>query len=513
MDYLRPANRKQSTLFPEVLDDYIDANHPVRFIDAYIESLDLFELGFTHTQLATTGRPPYRAQELLKLYVYGYLHGLRSSRALEHETQRNVELMWLLGKLQPDFKTIANFRKDNTKPLQAVCTDFLVLCKRMGVFGGQLIAIDGSKFEAVNHSSRSYSQKGIELAIAELNEQLRRWLEHMNRADREEIAEQSGQSMSEKISALQAQKAELQALRDRMRDDELPGGSLTDPDSRTMRTGHKGRDVCYNVQIAVDSKHKLIVAHQVTSEHTDLHQLLPMTRQAKEMLGAESVEVVADKGYYNEQQIVACERLGASCFVPAAKGNGGQTTGIYSKKDFSYDPIHDSYCCPAGQRLPYKSTVIKNGKNTRIYETKVCKGCSLRKHCTSAKRGNRRIYRWKYESVIEAMKARLKAYPEKMALRAQLAEHPFGTLKRAMGHGYFLSKGLENVSTEMSLSVLTYNLKRMLTIVGSKNLIQALMMVGHVLYKNTVQHIPFPTINVQDYNLYPNTPFPTFYTG
>jgi len=227
MDFIRPAHRKQSTLFPEVLDDYIDANHPVRFIDAYIESLDLFELGFTHTQLATTGRPPYRAQELLKLYVYGYLHGLRSSRALERETQRNVDLMWLLGKLQPDFKTIANFRKDNTKPLQAVCAEFLVLCKRMGVFGGQLIAIDGSKFEAVNHSSRSYSRKGIEEALAELNEQLAHWLRQMDREDREEIAEQSGQPISEKINALQAQKAELHALRDRMDDDELPGGWLT----------------------------------------------------------------------------------------------------------------------------------------------------------------------------------------------------------------------------------------------------------------------------------------------
>lgn len=483
MDYVRPANRKQSTLFPEVLDNYIDAEHPVRFIDAYIESLNLFELGFTHTQLASTGRPPYRAQELLKLYIYGYVHGLRSSRVLERETRRNVELMWLLGKLQPDFKTIANFRKDNTKPLQAVCVEFILLCKRMGVFGGQLIAIDGSKFEAVNHSSRSYSRKSIEQAISELNEQLADWLGQMDRTDQEELAVQPEDSMTEKIKALQAQKSELEALRDRMHGEELPGGSLTDPDSRTMRTGHKGRDVCYNVQIAVDSKHKLIVAHHVTSEHTDLHQLLPITRQARKVLGVDSIEVVADKGYYNEQQIVACERMGTSCYVPAVKGNGGQAPGMYPKSAFIYDSARDSFLCPAGQYLRYNFTATKHGKQTRFYETSACQRCHLRPHCTRAKRGNRRMHRWKYSQVIDAMKARLKAHPEKMALRAQLAEHPFGTLKRTMGHGYFLSKGLENVSTEMSLSVLTYNLKRMLNIVGSKGLIEAVTMATPIQQK------------------------------
>tara|TARA_A100001015_G_scaffold319784_1_gene443857 strand:+ start:1407 stop:2906 length:1500 start_codon:yes stop_codon:yes gene_type:complete len=475
MDYIRPAHRQQATLFPEVLDEYIDPDHPVRFIDAYIESLDLAQLGFTHTRLSATGRPPYRAQELLKLYVYGYLHGLRSSRALERETRRNVEVMWLLGKLSPDFKTIANFRKDNPMALQTVCAEFIVLCKRMNVFGGQLIAIDGSKFEAVNHSSRSYSRKGIEQALANINEQLGRWLGELDQADQQESKAGDPGSLANKIAALQDQKEELEHLRSHMQQKELPGGSLTDPDSRTMRTGHKGRDVCYNVQIAVDDKHKLIVAHQVSSEHTDLHQLLPLTRAAKSVLGVPTLQVVADKGYYNEQQILDCERLGATCYVPGANGNGGQTTGIYSKKDFVYHAHCDSYRCPAGQYLPYKSTVTKNGKITRMYETSACKDCPLRTQCTSAKRGNRRMYRWKYESIIEAMKARVKAHPEKMAQRAQLAEHPFGTLKRAMGHGYFLTKGLQQVSTEMSLSVLTYNLKRMLNIYSVKELIQAVM--------------------------------------
>ena len=507
MDYLRPAHREQATLFPEVLDDYIDQNHPVRFIDAYIESLNLAELGFTHTQLAATGRPPYRAQELLKLYVYGYLHGIRSSRSLERETRRNVELMWLLGKLTPDFKTIANFRKDNSAPLQVLCAEFIVLCKRMGVFGGQLIAIDGSKFEAVNHSSRSYSQKGIEQALAELNEQLAHWLGQLDQADRDESIDKVEESMSKKIEALLNQKAELEQLRTHMQASDLPGGSLTDRDSRTMRTGHKGRDVCYNVQIAVDSKHKLIVAHRLTNEHTDLHQLLPMTRQAKTVLGVDAIEVVADKGYYNEQQIAACERMGAVCYVPAAQGNGGQTTGIYPKTAFIYDPHRDSYQCPAGQYLRYNFTATKHGKQTRFYETSACKDCSLRQNCTSAQRGNRRMHRWKYASVIEAMKGRLKANPEKMALRAQLAEHPFGTLKRAMGHGYFLTKGLENVSTEMSLSVLAYNLKRMLNIVGSSNLIDVVKQIRYVVQKIMYKDVQFPNTIVLYQEFYPKPCF------
>lgn len=480
MDFIRPANREQATLFPEVLDDYIDPDHPVRFIDAYVDALDLKQLGFTHTQLATTGRPPYRAQELLKLYVYGYLHGLRSSRGLQREARRNVELMWLLGKLQPDFKTIANFRKDNTKALQAACAEFIALCKRMEVFGGQLIAIDGSKFDAVNHSSRSYSREGLEQALTAINEQLAEWLQELDQADREEPASDDKESMRQKIAALQAQKQQLETLGE----GEQPGGSLTDPDARLMRTGHGGRDVCYNVQIAVDSKHKLIVAHQVSNEHTDLHQLLPMTLRAKAALGVDTIEVVADKGYYNEQQIVACEKQGVSCYVPQAKANGGQTTGIYPKEAFSYDRYSDSYLCPAGQRLTYKSTVTKSDKETRIYETSACSACPLRARCTSAKRGNRRMYRWKYAPIIEAVKARLEASPHKMAQRAQLVEHPFGTLKRAMAHGYFLTKSLEKVSAEMGLSVLAYNLKRMLNIVGVRRLLAAAMAINKQVHRS-----------------------------
>lgn len=473
MDYIQGADRHQTLLFPQTLDEYVSPDNPVRFIDVYVDQLDLVRLGFTHARLASTGRPPYRPQDLLKLYIYGYLHKIRSSRALERETHRNIELLWLLAKLQPDFKTIADFRKNNTDPLKAVCSEFIGVCRHLDLFGGELVAIDGSKFEAVNHSGRSYTRKGLEQALAATGEQLQQWLEQLDQADRQDDSGPSAGDIVEKITQLEAAQAELNQLRERMAESGQPGVSLTDPDSRTMCTGHGGRDVCYNVQIAVDSKHKLIVAHQVSSEHTDLHQLAGMARQAKAALQTDTLQVTADKGYYNEQQIITCQDEHITCYIPAPQHNGGQTSDIFSKKDFTYDSAVDGYRCPAGELLAYKSTVEKNAKRTRIYETSACQRCALRRLCTTAKRGNRRMYRWVHAGRIEAMQEQLRDNPEKITLRSQLAEHPFGTLKRAMGHGYFLTRGIERVSGEMSISVLAYNMKRVLTIMGTKKLMEA----------------------------------------
>jgi|AntRauTorckE6833_2_1112554.scaffolds.fasta_scaffold00149_21 transposase len=475
MDYIQGADRHQTLLFPASLEEYVSPDNPVRFVDAYVESLDVLKLGFTHARLASTGRPPYRPQDLLKLYVYGYLHRIRSSRALEQETHRNIELLWLLGKLQPDFKTIADFRTNNTEALKGVCTEFILLCNRMDLFGGELVAIDGSKFEAVNHSGRSYTRKGLKQALAATEQQLQEWLERLDQADHEDPSGSSRQDLSEKIAQLDTYRGKLEELGQRMEDSESPGGSLTDPDSRKMRTGHGGRDVCYNVQIAVESTHKLIVAHGVSSEATDLHQLLPMARQAKTVLEADTLEVLADKGYYNTQQIVDCEAEQITCYVPAPQGNGGQSKDLFRKKDFTYLPTLDSYQCPAGHLLPYKSTVNKSGKRTRIYETSACRGCPLRSRCTTAKKGNRRMYRWLHEGGIESVNERVRQNLEKIKLRGQLAGHPFGTLKRAMGHGYFLTRGLPKGSAEISLSVLAYNMKRVLNIMGGKKLMEAVM--------------------------------------
>jgi transposase len=474
MDYIQGDDRHQTHLFPASLEEYVSFDNPIRFIDAYVESLDMLKLRFTHARLASTGRPPYRPQDLLKLYIYGYLHRIRSSRALERETHRNIELLWLLGKLQPDFKTIADFRKNNTEALKSVCSEFVLLCKGMDLFGGELVAIDGSKFEAVNHSSASFTRKGLGQALAATGRQLQEWLEQLDQADHDDPSGPSGQDLSQKIAGLETYRAKLEALARQMEDSEQPGGSLTDPDSRKMRTGHGGSDVSYNVQIVVDSAHKLIVAHAVSSEATDLHQLLPMARQAKDILGVDTLEVTADKGYYNTEQIAGCQTEHIRCYVPAPQGNGGQSRDLFSKTDFTYLPALDSYRCPAGQLLPYKSTVNKQGKRTRIYETSACQGCPLRSRCTTAKKGNRRMYRWIYEGIIEAHKERTRQNPEKIKQRGQLAEHPFGTLKRAMGAGYFLTKGLEKVSGEMSLSILAYNMKRVLNIMGVAKLMKAI---------------------------------------
>lgn len=473
MNYITGEDRHQSTLLPPTLDEYVHPDNPVRFIDVYIEGLDMCKLDFTHARLSRTGRPPYRPQDMLKLYVYGYLHKVRSSRALERETHRNIELMWLLGRLQPDFKTIADFRKNNTEALKGVCGEFIVLCKRMNLFGEALVAIDGSKFEAVNHSSASFTRKGLDQALAATGQQLQEWLEQLDQADQDNLIGPSGQDLSQKIAELETYRGKLEALDQQIEDSGQTGGSLTDPDSRKMCTGHGGRDVCYNVQIATDSKHKLIVAFDVNSEHTDLHQLLPMAQQAKHMLGVDAVEVTADKGYYNQQHIVDCQHEQITCYVPAPKGNGGQSRDLFSKKDFTYHRALDGYQCPAGEFLPYKSTVNKAGKRTRIYETAACQRCPLRSRCTTARKGNRRMYRWVHEGIIETMKERIEQNPEKITLRGHLVEHPFGTLKRAMGAGFFLTKGLEKVSGEMSLSILAYNMKRVLNIVGLQRLMEA----------------------------------------
>lgn len=475
MDYIQGADRHQTHLFPASLEEYVTPDNPVRFIDLYVESLDMNQLGFTHARLASTGRPPYRPQDLLKLYIYGYLHRIRSSRGLERETHRNIELLWLLGKLQPDFKTIADFRKNNSEPLKNVCAEFVLLCKNMDLFGGELVAIDGSKFEAVNHSGRSYTRKGLQQAIITIGEQLQGWLEQLDQADGQEGREESSESIQQKIAQLQARRAELEALREQIEQAGQTGGSLTDPDSRKMRTGHGGHDVCYNVQIATDSKHKLIVAHGVSNDQNDVHQLLPMARQAKAILAVETLEVTADTGYYNEQDIAKCEQEHIACYVPSPKYAAGKTSEIFTESEFNYHRELDAYQCPAGQLLPYKSTVNVRGKRARIYESSACQRCPLRSRCTTAKRGNRRMYRWLHQGLIEAINERTRQHPEKVTLRKQLVEHPFGTLKRAMEHGYFLTKGLEQVSAEMSLSVLAYNMKRVLNIMGIKQLMEAVM--------------------------------------
>lgn len=476
MSYIHGIDREQSLLFPELVEDYVEAHNPVRFIDAYVDSLNFGELGFTHAQSKATGRPPYSPADFLKLYVYGYLNKTRSSRLLEQQTHRNIEVMWLLRKLQPDFKTIADFRKDNTEALKKVCREFTLLCKKLNLFGGELVAIDGSKFNAVNHDSRTYTKKKLQRLLKEIDEKIETYFSQVDSADMAESTvalRETPHILREHIAHLQEHKAELEELQKYLNESGEVQVSLTDPDSRLMTTGKHGNDVCYNVQIAVDAKHKLIIAHDLTNEANDLHQLTPMAHSAKEILEVEHLDVVADKGYYNETQIAQCEQENITCYIPEPEKSQNKALGLYTDRDFQYDATNDCYFCPANEQLTKRSESIKGKKQTGVYATSACKGCHLRSQCTRSKQG-RRIYRWINEHVIEEMRKRMAHYPEKARQRKEIVEHPFGTLKHGMNHGYFLLRGIKKVAAEVSMSVLVYNMKRVLNILGVATLISAL---------------------------------------
>jgi transposase len=463
-------------MFPALVDDYVGENNPVRFIDAYVDSLKLDQLGFARAEAKATGRPPYSPSDMLKLYVYGYLNKLRSSRLLEQLTHRNIEVMWLLRKLQPDFKTIADFRKDNTQALKKVCREFTLLCKKLNLFGREFVGIDGSKFSAVNHDSRTYTKKKLQRLIKEINEKIETYFSQLDSADTRDstVRMRETHSLQEHIAHLQEHKAELEKLQKTLTDSGETQISLTDPDSRLMTTGKHGNDVCYNVQIAVDAKHKLIVAHDVTNEANDLHQLEPMARAAKEMLEVERLDVTADKGYYNETQIAQCEQQDISCYIPEQEKSQNKALGLHTDRDFRYDATHDSYLCPAQEQLTYSFEMIKGNKQIRVYESTACKRCVLRSQCTRSRNNGRRIYRWVHEEVIEIMRERMMRDSRKARMRKELVEHPFAIIKHWMNHGYFLMRGMNKVATEVSLSVLVYNMKRVLNILGVSTLIAAL---------------------------------------
>lgn len=496
MSYIQGIERNQSLLFPELVEDYVEENNSVRFIDAYVDTLDLRELGFTHAQTTATGRPPYCPADLLKLYVYGYLNKVRSSRLLEQQTHRNIEVMWLLRKLQPDFKTIADFRKNNTEGLKKVCREFTLLCKKLNLFGGELVAIDGSKFSAVNHDSRTYTKKKLQRLLKEIDEKIETYFGQVDSADMAEstvAVRETPHVLREHIAQLQKHKAELEELQKTLNNSNETQISLTDPDSRLMTTGKHGNDVCYNVQIAVDSKYKLIVTHDLTNEANDLHQLYPMAQSAKEVLGVEHLDATADKGYYNETQIAQCEQENISCYIPEPEKSQNKALGLYTDRDFRYDATSDCYICPANEQLTKRSETIKGKKQTGVYATSACQGCRLRSQCTRSKRSGRRIYRWVNKHVIEEMRKRMAHYPEKARQRKEIVEHPFGTLKHGMNHGYFLLRGIKKVAAEFSMSVLVYNMKRVLNIMGVATLIAALRAMTMTIL-SFLAHLVIPRI-------------------
>ncbi len=473
MNHRPGLDRSQTLLFPERLEDYIAAENPVRFLDAFVGSLDLHALGFAKARCADTGRPPYEPAALLKLYLYGYLHRIRSSRWLEAECQRNVEVIWLTGKQAPDHKTIADFRKDNLKPLQAVARQFTVLCRKLELFGGQLVGIDGTKLAAVNSKDAHFNEKKLRDLIDRADAQIAEYLKGLDATDAAERASPvcSRAELAAKIAALQEKKDWHEELLGQL-DAEEKQISVSDPDARRLRAGGGGSVVGYNVQTAVDAKNKLIAAANLTNEETDLRQLSGMARAAKANLQVDQLEVVADTGYSTTAEVAVCEQHGITAYVPKADTSANTAQGLYGKSRFTYDATKDVYACPAGAELTYRFSTDEKGRQVRYYRASGCKGCGLKRQCTRNK-ANRTITREQDEAVMEAMAARVKAHPEKLKLRKQLCEHPFGTIKRFFGYTYFLMKGLAKVRAEWSLMTLAYNLKRVFNLVKLDQLMAA----------------------------------------
>lgn len=471
--FIQGECRGQSTLLPESLDDYVADTNPVRVVDVFVDELDLGKLGFDGVVPAETGRPAYHPAVLLKIYIYGYLNRIQSSRRLEREAQRNVELMWLTGRLMPDFKTIANFRKDNGKAIRGVCRQFVVLCQQLGLFAEALVAIDGSKFKAVNNRDRNFTSAKLQRRMEEIESSISRYLTALDSADRQEpaVAQAKAEQLHNKIAALKSKMQELQAIEAQLVATPDKQISLTDPDARSMKTRGTGL-VGYNVQAAVDTKHHLIVTHEVTNDGVDRDQLSAMATQAREAMGVEALSVVADRGYFKSEQILACHEAGITAFVPKTMTSGAAAAGRFGRDDFLYDASCNEYRCPAGERLIWRFSTVEKGLKLHRYWSSNCQGCVLKGRCTP--RSERRVSRWEHEAVLEAMQARLDQAPEMMRIRRQTVEHPFGTLKAWMGATHFLTKTLDRVSTEMSLHVLAYNFKRVLNLLGNSALMAAM---------------------------------------
>jgi len=470
--FIEGESRNQSTLFPELLDDYVGEDNPVRVIDVFVDELDLGGLGFSGVEPHATGRPSYHPAILLKLYIYGYLNRIQSSRRLERESQRNVEVMWLTSRLMPDFKTVADFRKNNGKAIRSVCREFVVLCRNLNLFADAVVAIDGSKFKAVNARDKNFTQAKMKHRMEQLEKSIDQYLKQLDRADRKAPPQDSATELQDKISKLKDEMQRLRAIEVEMQAHPDKQVSLTDPDSRSMVSGGKGM-VGYNVQSAVDTAHHLIVTHEVTHTGNDKNQLFTMAKQARLSMGVDKLEVLADRGYFKGEEILACDEAGITSYVPKPLTSGSKANGRFTKQEFRYMADTDEYLCPADQRLVWHSTVKENGRAMRCYwNTAACKGCSIKALCTPSK--ERRIKRWEHEAAVDAMQQRLERKPDAMQIRKETVEHPFGTIKAWMGATHFMTKTLNHVSTEMSLHVLAYNLKRVMNIMGVKPLMEAI---------------------------------------
>ena len=473
MTHISGHDRNQMLLLPESVDDYVGADNPVRFIDAFVDELDLAAAGFRRVEPKATGRPGYAPGDLLKLYIYGYLNRVRSSRRLEAECHRNIEVIWLLQSLEPDFKTIADFRRDNRAAFLLVFRQFVLLCRRLDLFGRELLAVDGTRIKAVNNKDRNFTQNSLKKFIRAADQRLDDYLRRLDEGDVEEGGTGGGartKNLAEKIAALREKRGRYGAL---LADLERTGESqisLTDPDSRAM-AAHTKAGVGYNIQIAVDAKHKMIVEQAVTNQVVDMGLLKETAEPARAILDVETIDVVADRGYFKSEDIEACEKAGCVPYVPKPQRGSSVREGFFRKDEFRYDPERDVYVCPAGQTLsPNHEGKLRDLKKIDYSNPATCPVCPLRPRCTT---NLRRVSRLENEAVLDRMAARLKARPDILDRRREVVEHPFGSIKQWMNQGAFLMKGLENVRAEFSLTALVYNLRRGLNILGVEAMMAA----------------------------------------
>lgn len=476
--FIEGISRDQVALLPESLDDYVAEENPARVVDAFIEMLDLGELGF-HPEPEATGRPGYHPGVMLRIYLYGYLNQVQSSRRLERECGRNLELIWLTGRLKPDFKTIADFRKNNGPAIRKVCQQFVALCRNIKLLDSDVVAIDGSRFKAVNSKAKSYTRGKLKQKLGEIDEAIERYLMELDRAD--EALAKTGSTVpksqivraSRKLAHLQKEAGRYRSIEERMDATGETQVSLSDPDAKSMTTTPRMPKVIgYNVQTAVEAKHHLIVAHEVTTFGYDRDALSSMAIAAREAMGADKIEAIADKGYFKSEEILACETAGITPTVSKPLTSGASAKGRFDRADFAYNADKDVYVCPAGEHLIYRSTSELDGKVQRLYYSSFCAGCAIKDKCTPSK--ERRIRRWEYEDVLERMQQRIDDDPSKLALRSMTVEHPYGTIKAWMGNTHFKMRRLKNVATEMALHVLAYNMTRVMNIIGIAALISAM---------------------------------------
>jgi transposase len=477
MNLIRGSDREQRLFLPECVEDYVGADNMVRFIDAFVDSLELAAAGFVFPKenSQNRGRPGYHPACLLKLYLYGYFHQIRSSRRLEAECSRNLEVIWLMRKLAPDFKTIADFRKDNAAAFKTVLRKFNQVCQKLELFGGELMALDGTKVKGQNAPDRNWSLTKLEKQNQKLEEQLDKYLKALELEESQpapQPAPLSAEQLRQKIQQINEQQQQNQQKVQQIEALGQTQLSMTDPDSRSMKGAH-GHVVGYNVQGVVDAKHHLLVITEVTNAPVDQGQLVPMVQSAKAELPAmEGADIVADGGYYKAEDVKTCQEMGMQVHLPEVNNSPSERAGLYGKKAFEYDGQRDLYRCPAGQELTKRREVLDKGRRLFSYDNPAaCEQCALKGYCT--KSGYRTVSRWEHEDILEQMTARVAAEPEKLAKRKTLIEHCWGTLKWILGGG-FLLKGFKKVGAEVSLAHLVYNLKRALNVVGLEKLLAAL---------------------------------------